>query len=102
MSLVSPVVSIWCGPKLVFETQRTVPARFGSPLVSDEEKLALVLARYPDDAAAVRPISRMVEMLGDDAETRELLRLIAEGEAATIAWLRAYHGGLGRRRPLRV
>jgi hypothetical protein len=67
-------------------------ARFGSPQVSDEEKLALVLARYPDDDVATRPIRALLEQLDHDLETRELLRLIAEGEGATFAWLRAYRG----------
>jgi hypothetical protein len=67
-------------------------ARFGSPTVTDEDKLAAVLARYPDDAAATRPIARLLADLDDDPETCELLRLIAEGEGATFAWLRAYRG----------
>jgi hypothetical protein len=74
-------------------------ARFGSRDVSDEEKLTLVLARYPDDGAVTRPIARVMETLGDDPETRELLRLVAEGEGATIAWFRAYQRALGRRVP---
>lgn len=75
-------------------------ARFGSSAQPDEEKLALLLARYPDDAAVTGPIERMVEALDDDPETRELLRLVADGEAATLAWLRAYHDEL-RWRPAR-
>ncbi len=75
-------------------------SRFGSSTLSDEEKLSLVLARYPDDAAVTRPINRMMESLDGDPETRELLRLVAEGESATIAWFRAYQRALGRRAPL--
>ena len=74
--------------------------RFGSSTLSDEEKLALVLSRYPDDAAVTRPITRMMDALDGDPETRELLRLVAEGEVATIAWFRAYQRALGRRIPL--
>ncbi|TMB20018.1 MAG: hypothetical protein E6J59_09875 [Deltaproteobacteria bacterium] len=70
--------------------------RFGSAQVSDEQKLALFLARYPDDAAATRPIADVLERLDQDLETREILRLVAEGETATVAWLRAYHAGLVR------
>jgi len=72
--------------------------RFGSPVVPDEEKLGLLLTRYPDDAAATRAISGVLERLDEDLETRELLRLVAEGESATLAWLRAYHAGLAVRR----
>lgn len=72
-------------------------SRFGSGDLSDEEKLSAVLARYPDDGAVTRPITRMMESLDGDPETRELLRLVAEGESATIAWFRAYQRALGRR-----
>ena len=75
-------------------------SRFGSRDLSDEEKLSLVLARYPDDGAVTRPITRMMESLDGDPETRELLRLVAEGEGATIAWFRAYQRALGRRVPV--
>jgi hypothetical protein len=70
--------------------------RFGSSSVTDEEKLSLFLARYPDDAAATRPFMAMIENLRDDTATRELLHLVADGELATLSWLRAYHGGLAR------
>ena len=70
----------------------TALERFGSPAVADEEKLAQVLARYPDEGAVTRPIVHMVDELAEDPETRELLRLIAEGEGASFGWLRAYRG----------
>jgi acetyl esterase/lipase len=71
-------------------------ARFGSDTIGDEEKLRLVLARYPSDESATRSIDRIVDDLSHDLETREILRLVAQGEAATVAWLRAYHAGLVR------
>jgi hypothetical protein len=40
-------------------------------------------------------IEHLVPLLDDDPETREMVRLIAAGEAGTIAWLRAYQGALG-------
>ena len=69
-------------------------ARFGSSEVPDEEKLGLVLARYPEEGSVRRPIAHVLELLDRDLETRELLRLVAEGEGATVAWLRAYHASL--------
>ena len=63
--------------------------RFGAP-ESDEQKLGAVVARYPDDAAATTPVTRVLDALADDGETQEMLRLIAAGEAATFAWLRSY------------
>jgi hypothetical protein len=86
----------------VAEPVRTAAlARFGSPAVSDEEKLGFLVARYPDDAAAARPIDRMLGEASEDVETYELLRLVADAEASTIAWLRAYHAAL-RSDPVRA
>ncbi len=69
-------------------------ARFGDAGGSDEEKLRLVLARYPEERSPTHALDAVVAELHHDPETRELLRLIAYGEAATIGWLRAYHAGL--------
>jgi hypothetical protein len=72
-------------------------SRFASAAVSDEEKLALFLVRYPDDRAAARPFDVVLADLGaGDPETRELLGLVADAEVATVAWLRAYLAGLAR------
>lgn len=83
-----------CTAEVAEPVRTAAMARFGSPAVSDEEKLGLVVARYPDDGAATRPIGRILAELAEDPETHELLRLVADGEAATIAWLRAYHTAL--------
>jgi hypothetical protein len=65
-------------------------ARLGAPDVADEEKLAELLARYPDDELVTRPVRDVTAELDHDPETREMLRVIAAGEAATFAWLRSY------------
>jgi hypothetical protein len=65
-------------------------ARFASPDVSDEEKLAQVIARYPTDETATAPLEDAMAELEADPETHEILRLVAAGEAATFAWLRSY------------
>jgi hypothetical protein len=71
--------------------------RFGSPELSDDDKLARVTARYADDEAVVAPIEASLATLGDDGETYELLRLLLAGESATFAWLRAYHRAVAER-----
>ena len=81
-----------CTATLAEPVRAAALSRFGSAGVSDEEKLALVLERYPEEAAATGPITTLIDELDRDPETRELLRLIADGEAATFAWLRAYRG----------
>ena len=80
------------------DVRQAAVARFGSREVSDEDKLALMLAHYPNDDDGRRAIAIVLpELAPDDAETAELLKLIADGEAATVAWLRAYLAGLSRR-----
>jgi len=56
--------------------------------------------RDADDLRALTSASDVLDRhLHHDPETREILRLVAEGEAATVAWLRAYHAGLVRPAP---
>lgn len=71
--------------------------RFGAPGVSDEEKLASLVARYVDDAAVTQSLYDAIAASDDDPETREMLRLIAFGEAATFAWLRSYRRAVAER-----
>ena len=71
--------------------------RFGSPAVSDEDKLARLAARYIDDVVATAPLHAALDAFGDDVETREMLRLVAAGEAATFAWLRSYRRAIAER-----
>jgi hypothetical protein len=89
-------IGVPCTATLDDDVREHALSRFGSDAVGDEEKLRVVLARYPNDESATRPIDRIVEDLSHDLETREILRLVAQGEAATVAWLRAYHAGLVR------
>ena len=86
-----------CTATLDGAVRTTALAHFGSRDVSDEDKLARFLARYPDDESATRAITGLLDHLDHDLETREILRLVAEGEGATVAWLRAYHAGLAHR-----
>jgi hypothetical protein len=65
-----------------------VAARWASPAWSDAEKLGALLARQSSPAAVAAPVVRIASVA--DAETRAMLLLVAEGEHATIAWLRAY------------
>ena len=81
-------------PDAVIEAARN---RFGSPAVSDEEKLALVARRYPEDGDVAHPLHAAMEAPGLDPETRAMLHLVASGEAATIGWLRSYHRAIGGR-----
>jgi hypothetical protein len=78
------------------EVRAAAVAHFASSTVPDDEKLALFLARYPDDRAAARPFDAfLADGAEGDPETRELLALVADAEVATVSWLRAYLAGLG-------
>lgn len=77
-------------------------ARWGFGGLADEAKLDGVLARYPGADDVARPLDTIATLLAADPETRELLRLVAATEAATVAWLRAYRAGLGDGRPRAV
>ena len=85
-----------CAAEIATAVRDAALARFGSGDVPDEDKIAALLARYPDDDSATRPLRAVLEQLDHDLETREILRLVADGEAATMAWLRAYNAGLAR------
>jgi hypothetical protein len=65
--------------------------------MSDVQKLAVIAARYPDEGAVTSPLQDVLDAFADDAETREMLRLVAAGEAATFAWLRSYHHAITER-----
>lgn len=71
-------------------------AFFGAPGRADRDKLDVVLARYPDDGDVATPIAAVADGLTGDLETRELLRLVAAAETASLAWLRAQRGRLTR------
>jgi hypothetical protein len=72
------------------EVSAAARARFGDSEIGDERKLTMFLERYATEGAVTEPIEAVMDEVPHDAETREFLRLIATGEAATVAWLRAY------------
>lgn len=72
-------------------------AHVGARDVADEAKLELLAARYPEEEAAAHPAQRAADELAPDLETREMLRLVAAGEAATFAWLRSYRRAMTER-----
>ncbi len=57
----------------------------------------MVSARYEDDTRVTAPLYDAIELFAGAPETREMLRLIASGEAATFAWLRSYRRAVAER-----
>jgi len=72
--------------------------RFGSAVEPDEDKLAVLLDRYPTDRAVSRPLRSVADDLADDPETAGMLGMIAGAEEASIGWLRAYREGMRQSR----
>jgi len=55
--------------------------------LSDNEKLLRFNKLVPDPEAAVRPICEFAEMIKDDLETKEMLKLFNEDELSSTKWL---------------
>jgi hypothetical protein len=64
--------------------------RYGSPEIGDREKLASMVRVADHDATPAERIEGFAASLAEDVETREILRLVAAGEKATLVWLTAY------------
>ena len=65
-------------------------AWYGAPERSDDAKLARRLDPAGPSRAPVAAAERVAASLVEDMETREMLRLLAASEQATLAWLTAY------------
>ena len=75
------------------EPQATVPdwlAGYNKALLdpdaSDRDRLAAIVAQFPDADAALAPLRKTIDAIDGDELTREMLRTIGEDEAASIAW----------------
>jgi hypothetical protein len=55
--------------------------------LSDNEKLLRFNKLVPDPEAAVKPICEFAEMIKDDLETKEMLKLFYEDELSSTKWL---------------
>jgi len=60
----------------------------------DNEKLLRFNALVPDPEAAVKPIKEFAEMIKDDLETKEMLKLFYEDELSSTRWLQYACGAL--------
>jgi hypothetical protein len=56
--------------------------------LADTEKLLRFNALVPDPEAAVKPICEFAEMIKDDLETKEMLKLFYEDELSSTKWLK--------------
>jgi hypothetical protein len=63
------------------------------PGVSDQSKLAMLLARLPAEDG---PLDDLVGRVEGDPETRALLETIGDDDRASVRWLRAMRDTLAR------
>ena len=56
------------------------------PVASDADRLAAVVAEFPNVEDAVRPLREFAEALQDDPLTRQLLLTVYEDQVTTLAW----------------
>jgi hypothetical protein len=59
------------------------------PEASDLDRLAAVIAQFPDTDTALEPLERLIDSIEGDDLTRELLVTIGDDERATLQWFHA-------------
>lgn len=58
-----------------------------NPDIPDNQKLLRFASRLSDPKEAVRPIVEFIELIKDDVETKEMLRLFCQDELSSTTWL---------------
>jgi hypothetical protein len=71
----------------VSEESRKFTECASDPKMSDNDKLLQIAARVPDPEAAVRPICEFADLIKEDLETKEALKLFFEDELSSTKWL---------------
>ena len=61
-------------------------ANVSDPNTSDLAKLQRGVARFPNPEETIRPLFEFAELIKEDYETKEMVRLFAEDELSTLKW----------------
>jgi len=69
------------------EEGRKFCAYLGDPNIPDNEKLLKITGNLGKPEDAIKPICEFAELIKEDVESREALRLFAEDELSTTKWL---------------
>jgi hypothetical protein len=75
------------GRATLSEESRKFAEAISDQSLSDNEKLLRFNALVPDPEAAVKPIREFADMVKDDLETKEMLKLFYEDELSSTKWL---------------
>jgi hypothetical protein len=61
-------------------------ANVSDPNTSDLAKLQRGVARFPNPEETIRPLFEFADLIKEDYETKEMVRLFAEDELSTLKW----------------
>jgi len=56
------------------------------PNISDLEKLQKATTRYPNPDETIRPLFEFADLLKEDQQTKEMVKLFAQDELSTLKW----------------
>ena len=56
------------------------------PNMSDLEKLHQAVSRYPNPEETIRPLFEFADLLKEDQQTKEMVKLFAQDELSTLKW----------------
>ncbi len=60
-----------------------------NPNISDYDKLHRGAKRFPNPAETIRPLFEFAELLKEDLQTKEMVKLFAQDELSTLKWQNA-------------
>jgi len=63
------------------------------PEATDKDRLAAVVAQFPDTDSALEPLQHLIDSIDDDELTREMLVTMGDDQRATLAWFHAAFRG---------
>jgi hypothetical protein len=81
------------------EDQRKFAECLADPNLADNEKLLRIAARVPNPDETLRPICEFAELIKEDLETKEALKLFYEDELSSTKWLLYACGALNAPQP---
>jgi hypothetical protein len=76
------------------EEARKNLAYISDPMITDLAKLQRGATRFPNPEETIRPIFEFAEMIKEDHETKEMVRLFAADELSTLKWQNALYAAL--------
>ena len=73
-------------PDRMNDEQRKNLAYLGDASISDLQKLQRGAKRFPNPDETIRPLFEFAELLKEDLQTKEMVKLFAQDELSTLKW----------------